>query len=174
MSLATQTNAQPLPSVPEVFGVRLPPEGERLTSVDFNLVPNKPPPTIAQYDEEIEEIEEDEEDEEDEDEEEEEDEDMEPAVVPPPPSAPTAASVPPPPMPVAAGHTPSSDVEMAGIEDVVLPNEQEEGSDDDDDGLFAGGDDDEEVMEEVVPAPAADGEAENGFKRKLVEDDDYD
>ena len=66
---------------------------------------------------------------------------------------------------------------MIGIEDVVLPNEQEEGSEEDDDGLFAGGDEDEEGMEEVVPgAPAAaNGEgAENGVKRKLVEDDDYD
>ncbi|KAI9512365.1 hypothetical protein F5148DRAFT_1164371, partial [Russula earlei] len=30
LSLATQTNAQPLPAVPEVFGLRLPPAKECL------------------------------------------------------------------------------------------------------------------------------------------------
>ena len=64
MSLAAQTNAVPLPSVPEVFGVRLPPASECLTSVDFDLVPNKPPPGVKLYDEEIEEIEESDEDDE--------------------------------------------------------------------------------------------------------------
>ncbi|KZW04036.1 transcription factor TAFII-31, partial [Exidia glandulosa HHB12029] len=38
-SLAAQTNAIPLPPVPEVFGVRLPPAKECLTAVDFDLVP---------------------------------------------------------------------------------------------------------------------------------------
>ena len=65
VSLAAQTNAIPLPSVPEVFGVRLPSSQHVLTQVNFDLVPNKPPPTVKQYDEEIEEIEEDESDEED-------------------------------------------------------------------------------------------------------------
>ena len=64
VSLAAQTNAIPLPSVPEVFGVRLPSSQHVLTQVNFDLVPNKPPPTVKQYDEEIEEIEEDESDEE--------------------------------------------------------------------------------------------------------------
>ncbi|KAH9938494.1 uncharacterized protein B0H18DRAFT_967431, partial [Fomitopsis serialis] len=68
---------------PEVFGVRLPPANDCLTSVDFDLVPNKPPPGVKLYDEEVEEVEESEE----------EDEDMEPAAIPatsravPPPSA---------------------------------------------------------------------------------------
>jgi transcription initiation factor TFIID subunit 9B len=42
-----------LPPVPEVFGVRLPPPKDRLTSVDFDLLPNKPPPGVKVYDEEI-------------------------------------------------------------------------------------------------------------------------
>ncbi|KAG6378878.1 transcription initiation factor IID, 31kD subunit-domain-containing protein [Boletus reticuloceps] len=46
MSLASQTNATPLPAVPEAFGVRLPLSSETLTSVNFDLVPNKPPPTV--------------------------------------------------------------------------------------------------------------------------------
>lgn len=160
MSLATQTNSQPLPAVPEAFGVRLPPESDRLTSVDFNLVPNKPPPTIQQYDEEIEEIEEEPSDED-------EDEDMEPATLPPALPPQTHHHQPAP--PVAPMYAPS-DVDMIGVEDAVAPNENEEGSDDDD-ALFGGGDDDDEGMEEV--APAADAQA-NGVKRKLVEDDDYD
>ncbi|KIM90990.1 hypothetical protein PILCRDRAFT_46601, partial [Piloderma croceum F 1598] len=41
LSLASQTNSVPLPSVAEVFGVRLPPASETLTSVDFDLIPNK-------------------------------------------------------------------------------------------------------------------------------------
>ena len=44
LSLATKTNSKPLPAVPEVFGVRLPPAKHCLTAVDFDLVPNKPPP----------------------------------------------------------------------------------------------------------------------------------
>jgi len=51
LSLATQTNAAPLPPVPEVFGVRHPPLKDCLTSVDFDLVPNKPPPTEQLYEE---------------------------------------------------------------------------------------------------------------------------
>ncbi|KIK30467.1 hypothetical protein PISMIDRAFT_77790, partial [Pisolithus microcarpus 441] len=61
LSLASQTNATPLPAVPEVFGVRLPPASETLTSVNFELVSNKPPPSVKLYDEEVEEIEEEEE-----------------------------------------------------------------------------------------------------------------
>ena len=44
LSLAAKTNSKPLPSVPEVFGVRLPPAKHCLTAVDFDLLPNKPPP----------------------------------------------------------------------------------------------------------------------------------
>ncbi|KAF8916841.1 transcription initiation factor IID, 31kD subunit-domain-containing protein [Mucidula mucida] len=73
LSLASQTNSVPLPAVPEVFGVRLPQQSECLTSIDFDLVPNKPPPGLPIYDEEVEEIEESESDD---------DEDMEPAPIP--------------------------------------------------------------------------------------------
>ncbi|THH20136.1 hypothetical protein EW146_g1142 [Bondarzewia mesenterica] len=165
LSLATQTNAQPLPAVPETFGLRLPPPNECLTAVDFDIIPNKPPPAVKQYDEEIEEVEESAS---------EEDEDMELAPIPmpsqPPAPAPLAG-------PISAVHTPS-DVDMVNMERVIaaVPNEVEEGSDEDD-GLFAGGDDEEsgadEPMEEVaVPAPGQ--TVTNGVKRKLVEEDDYD
>lgn len=173
LSLATQTNSVPLPPVPEVFGVRLPPPSECLTSVDFDLVPNKPPPNEPQYDE----IEE-EEDEDDED------EDMEPAPIPaqlqpraqpqPQPQAQpqlqdTSA---PPIVPIGALQTPS-DVDMM-TPGVAAPEEGSEAEEED--GLFAGGDEEEESadepMEEVrATSPSA---ATNGVKRKLVEEEDYD
>ncbi|KAJ3485014.1 hypothetical protein NLI96_g5246 [Meripilus lineatus] len=166
LSLASQTNAVPLPSVPEVFGVRLPPAAECLTSVDFDLVPNKPPPGVKMYDEEIEEVEESDEDE----------DDMEPTAIP---SSTTHSSFPgqdrsmeemmPPIAASGAPHTPS-DVDMMTPAVVA----QEEPSDaEEEDGLFAGGDEDDEsgdeAMEVAVPPPET-----NGLKRKLVEEDDYD
>lgn len=173
LSLATQTNSVPLPSVPEVFGVRLPPSSECLTSVDFDLIPNKPPPGVKLYDEEVEEVEEEES--------EDEDEDMEPAAIP----APAPSQIyqtqnqdhimqdahDKPSAPIGALQTPS-DVDM------MTPGVQvaEEGSDaEEEDGLFAGGDEEEsgdEPMEEITatgPTPTA-----NGVKRKLVEEEDYD
>lgn len=167
MSLAAQTNAVPLPSVPEVFGVRLPPTSECLTSVDFDLVPNKPPPGVKLYDEEIEEVEESDED----------DEDMEPTAIPPstqPFSAQdqTTDEAPIPSAVTGAPHTPS-DVDMMTPAVVA----QEDVSDaEEEDGLFAGGDEDDdsadEAMDILAPAPADSGA--NGLKRKLVEEDDYD
>ncbi|KAG8932599.1 Transcription initiation factor TFIID subunit 9 [Tulasnella sp. 417] len=65
LSLAAKTNAKPLPAVPEVYGVRLPPTKNCLTAVDFDIVPNKPPPGVK-----LTEDEDDEGDEEDEDDEE--------------------------------------------------------------------------------------------------------
>ncbi|KAH9843964.1 transcription initiation factor IID, 31kD subunit-domain-containing protein [Rhodofomes roseus] len=169
LSLATQTNSVPLPSVPEVFGVRLPSANECLTSVDFDFVPNKPPPGVKLYDEDVEEIEESDEDE---------DEDMEPAAIPAASQA-SAAAVPPmsaqaqPQQPVGALHTPS-DVDM------MTPGARvEEGSEvDEEDGLFGGAGEDEEQsgdepMEEVPAASQAES-ATNGVKRKLVEEEDYD
>lgn len=167
LSLATQTNSVPLPSVPEVYGVRLPPANECLTAVDFDLVPNKPPPGVKLYDEEVEEIEESESDE---------DEDMEPAPLPSAASQSQAqqqqrAYVPPV---VGAAHTPS-DVDMLTPGGVPA----EEGSEaEEDDGLFAGGDEEEEesgdeAMEDVTASGAGDA-ATNGVKRKLVEEEDYD
>ncbi|KAF8271023.1 transcription initiation factor IID, 31kD subunit-domain-containing protein, partial [Lactarius quietus] len=162
-----EINAQSLPLVPEVFGLRLPPANECLTAVDFDLVPNRPPPEEKQFDEEIEEIVESGS--------EDEDEDMEPAPIPIP-----TATVPPhqaivsPPLianPVNALHTPSEDVDMVDSS-AAVPNEVEEGSDEDD-GLFAGGEESgaDEPMEEV--ATGAEDQAD-GAKRKLVEEDDYD
>jgi transcription initiation factor TFIID subunit 9B len=165
LSLATQINAQSLPVVPEVFGLRLPPANECLTAVDFDLVPNRPPPEEKQFDEEIEEIVESAS--------EDEDEDMEPAAIP------TAAVVPPhqavvPPLianSVNAVRTPSEDVDMVDST-AAVPNEVEEGSDEDD-GLFAGGEESgaDEPMEDVTAG--AEDQAD-GAKRKLVEEDDYD
>ncbi|KAI0771973.1 transcription initiation factor IID, 31kD subunit-domain-containing protein [Trametes elegans] len=161
MSLATQTNAVPLPAVPEVFGVRLPPASECLTAVDFDLVPNVPPPGVKQYDEEIEEVEESEEEDE---------EDMEPAPLPsaahPAPVAPVA--------PIAALQTPS-DVDMLTPGGVPV----DEGSEgEEDDGLFAGADEEEEsgddAMEDVTASGPAETATTNGVKRKLVEEEDYD
>ncbi|KAG9006637.1 Transcription initiation factor TFIID subunit 9 [Tulasnella sp. JGI-2019a] len=51
LTLAAKTNAKPLPPVPEVFGVRLPPAKHCLTAVDFDLIPNKPPPGVSLNDE---------------------------------------------------------------------------------------------------------------------------
>ncbi|KAF5363579.1 hypothetical protein D9756_000540 [Leucocoprinus leucothites] len=166
LSMANEVNAVPLPAVPEVFGVRLPPQSECLTNVDFNLIPNKPPPDVKIYDE-VEEVEESEEEEEEE--EEDEDEDMEPEPVPTPQPVPQEA-----PFPISAIATPS-DIEMFGTPAAGAGTQgMDEGSDagEEEDGLFAGGDDDEEEsdgMEEVQTAPNS-GEV----KRKLVEEDDYD
>lgn len=166
LSLATQTNSMPLPPVPEVFGVRVPPASECLTAVDFDLIPNKPPPGVKLYDEEVEEIEESDE---------EEDEDMEPAAIPQsqPPHTQQAA-VPPPTAPVGALQTPS-DVDMIGTG--AAP---EEGSDgEEEDGLFGNAGDEEEEsadepMEDVAATATAGDGATNGVKRKLVEEEDYD
>lgn len=181
LSLAADVNAVPLPAVSEVFGVRLPPTSECLSSVDFDLVPNKPPPGVKQFDEEIEEIEESESESE---EEYEEDVDMDrPAARPRSNGTPsTMASQEPPvreeaPFPISAIATPS-DIDMIGAPAHGMRMETEEGSDgadDDEEGLFAGGDDEEEesdAMEEVSTALVEN--TTNGVKRKLVEEDDYD
>ena len=168
-SLATQTNAIPLPSVPEVFGVRLPPTSECLASVDFDLVPNKPPPGVKLYDEEVEEVEESED----------EDEDMEPAAIPGPSSSVPQHSQPkeeqttqetvPPPM----GALSPSDVDvMTPV--VAAPEEVSEGEDAN--GLFSGGEEEEEESgDEAMDVSGPAGEnASAGVKRKLVEEEDYD
>ena len=160
LSLAAQTNSVPLPPVPEVFGVRLPPASECLTSVDFDLVPNKPPPGVKLYDEEFEEVEESED----------EDEDMEaiptPAALQPPgyPSEAHAGESSVPPV-----HTPQ-DVEM-------LPpsaGAAEEGSEEEAGDLFSGGEEEEESGDDAMDVSVPAAEATNGVKRKLVEEEDYD
>lgn len=176
LSLATQTNSVPLPAVPEVFGVRLPPPFECLTAVDFDLVPNRPPPDVKIFDEEIEEIEEDD-DEDDVEDDDDDDADMEPAAIPRTERASTsqsedaymhdASSVPPQP-PLSTAQSPS-DVEMRGTPAPTVAKEEEE-EEEDDDGLFGGGEDDEGSGDDAAGAPAAEG----GAKRRLEEEDDYD
>ncbi|KAJ6509967.1 transcription initiation factor IID, 31kD subunit-domain-containing protein [Mycena vitilis] len=179
LSLASDVNAVALPAVPEVFGVRMPQATECLTSIDFDLIPNKPPPGVKLYDEEIEEVEESES---------EDDDDMEPAPIPhqvaparpaqpnPPRPAPNPNPLPQEPVrefeeapfPISAIDT-SADIRI-GSQMAV-----DEGSDagEEEDGLFGGGEEEEEdsdAMEEVQTSL----EHTNGIKRKLEEDDDYD
>ena len=169
----------------------MPPASDSLTSIDFDLVPNKPPPGIKLYDEEIEEIEESES-------EEEEDEDMEPAISQPsglasiPSSvnsmAVDAAAREEAPFPISAIANPS-DIHMIGTPvggvsgTAQVPSE---GSDvaEEEEGLFAGGDDEEEEsdgMEEVQTTldgmqrkPMEEVKGSNGAERMLVEEDNYD
>ncbi|KAJ3550621.1 hypothetical protein NMY22_g343 [Coprinellus aureogranulatus] len=172
LSLATEVNAVPLPAVPEVFGVRLPPISECLTSVDFDLIPNKPPPGVKIFDEEFDEVEESEEEEEAE---------LEPVqsvsatgrATGTPSSMAQDDHVMDAPFPISAIATPS-DIDMLGPAQAT--QEAEEGSDiDEDDGLFAGGDDEEEESDGMEEVQTAGGTApSNGVKRKLVEEDDYD
>ncbi|KAG7097134.1 hypothetical protein E1B28_004512 [Marasmius oreades] len=163
MSLATQTNAIALPAVPEAFGVRLPPQSECLTSIDFDLVPNKPPPGVKIYDEEVEEIEESESEEDDDD------DDMEPAPIPEHPAAGRDFSASQEPL---HEEAPFPITAQAPFEDAINTGGKDDGSEDDEDGLFAGGDDDSDAMEEIQTG--AGDETMNGTKRKLVETDDYD
>lgn len=182
LSLATRTNADPLPPISETYGVRLPPLKHCLTAVDFDLVPNKPPPEdVVKY--------EDEEEEEESEEEEEDvasptrpDEEMELAE-------PTSM----------ADVQPGSDLsglasgirmseEAADGDPLAVPNEEEEeeAGSDDDDGLFgddgADDDDDDDDMEMVdiqatatpAAAPTTNGTSQVGEKRKMSEDDEYD
>lgn len=167
LSLAAQTNAVPLPSVPEVFGVRLPPMAECLTSIDFDLVPNKPPPGVKLYDEEVEEVEESED----------EDEDMEPAAISgsfmqsqQPTQLNTQEAVP---APVGAMHSPQD----VGMLSPVVAAAEEVSEGEDAHGLFSGGEEEEEesgdeAMDVALALPTS--EATAGTKRKLVEEDDYD
>ncbi|KAH9062198.1 TFIID-domain-containing protein [Lactarius vividus] len=120
LSLATQVNAQSLPTVPEVFGLRLPPANECLTAVDFDLVPNRPPPEEKQFDEEIEEIVESAS--------EDEDEDMEPAAIPP-------AAAPPHPQAVVEEGSDEDDGLFAGGEESDPMEEVTAGAEDQADGV---------------------------------------
>ncbi|THH03592.1 hypothetical protein EW145_g6158 [Phellinidium pouzarii] len=161
LSLASQANAIPLPSVPEVFGVRTPSSPHVLSQVDFDLLPNRPPPRVKQYDEEVEEVEEDVSD----------DEDALRQDTMMKYAEPDGASS------MRPFATPSdADMMSPGpvISAAVAGDEGSDGGqDDDDDGLF--GDDDSEGDEamESVEVPDLDPIA-NGIKRKLVEEDDYD
>ncbi|KAJ6516064.1 transcription initiation factor IID, 31kD subunit-domain-containing protein [Mycena sanguinolenta] len=167
LSLASDVNAVALPAVPEIFGVRMPQSSDCLTSIDFDLIPNKPPPGVKLYDEEIEEVEESES--------EDDDEDMEPAPIPTqtaPPARPAANPPPQEPREFEEAPFPISAIDTST--DLRIGSQMEEGSDagEEEDGLFAGGDEEEEDsdgMEEVQTSLE-----HNGVKRKLEEDDDYD
>ncbi|KAF7331957.1 hypothetical protein MKEN_00076000 [Mycena kentingensis (nom. inval.)] len=161
LSLASEVNQQPLPSVPEVFGVRMPPAADCLTSIDFDLIPNRPPPGEKLY-EEVEESES----------ESESDQDMEPAPIPQAaagPSRPLPSSAPPE---IITDETPFP---ISAIDTSTGPRigttATEQASDEEAEGLFGGADDDDsDAMEEVQTSL---GQA-NGVKRKLEEEDDYD
>lgn len=162
LSLAAQTNAIPLPSVPEVFGVRIPASTHVLSQVDFDLVPNKPPPQVKQYDEEVEEVEEDDDEDEDASLQEIKVEERAPLGLAPARAhafaTPSDADV--------TSPTPAGGA--VGVED------GSEGGQDEEEGLF--GDDDSEGDEgmESVEVPDVAEPNVNGTKRKLVEDEDYD
>lgn len=162
LSLAQQTNAIPLPSVPEVFGIRVPSAPHVLTQVDFDLVPNKPPPGVPQYDEEVEEVEEDESDDD------EEEVDVDAAMQLQQQQARLRRSM-----------TEASDADMASprlgpgpIVSAVGGDEASEGGQDDD-GLFGDDESDGDDAMESVEVPDVNANP-NGIKRKLVEEDDYD
>jgi transcription initiation factor TFIID subunit 9B len=151
--------------MPEVFGVRLPPASDCLTAVDFDLLPNRPPPDVKLYDEEIEEIAESDSEEEGDYEEDE-------------PST-TATGInqtfrgstlqsedtfmedPGQPVGPISALTPS-DVDMLATPVRALAQEEEE-----EDPLF--GDEGDEPMD-AAPASSPAG----GVKRKLELDEDYD
>ncbi|KIJ70253.1 hypothetical protein HYDPIDRAFT_23380 [Hydnomerulius pinastri MD-312] len=169
LTLASQTNATPLPAVPEVFGVRLPSSSDTLTAVNFDLVPSKPPPTVKLYDEEIEEIEEEDEEEEEEEapgaqeDEEDDDADMEAIPLTNAPITPTDIEMGSTPAPVVAGGAP--DEGSDGGEEADLFGG---GGDDEDDDDDSNGDDAMEEVQTTADTPSG------GVKRKLVEEEDYD
>ena len=128
----------------EVFGVRLPPSKECLTSINFDLVPNHPPPGINLWEEEVEE----------EVTESESEDGMQDIEEPPKPRGPVAP-------PIMARNSPSDDM-MGGRSDA---------SEVDDGELFGiagegdvGSDTDAIVEESQVQLT----------QRTLVEDEDYD
>jgi len=138
----------PLPPVSEVFGLRLPPTKDCLTSVNFDLVPNQPPPGMNLWELDVEE----------EVTESESEEEMQGIEEPPKSRGPVAP-------PIMARNSPSDDVDMMGA-----PSDASE-ADDGDDGLFGiadGGDvgsDTEAIIEESQV---------QATQRTLVEDEEYD
>lgn len=159
----------------------MPPASECLTSINFDLVPHKPPPGVKLYDEEVEEIEESESEEE-----EDEDEDMEPTAITQSSltgggsSSTMAVDVAvrdDAPFPISAIATPA-DIHMIGSAGPIQVSY--EGSDvaEEDEGLFAGGDDEEEESDGMEEVQAVSGSVQsktsNGAERMLVEEEDYD
>lgn len=160
LALATKTNAQPLPSVSDTYGIRIPPAKHALTAVDFDIVPNKPPPGMNDpetYEEEYEEWEEDD----------------TPEVPAAPPAADDLMVMDDPDEPIALVG--DGLVSMADAGDGEGAAQGDEGGSDADDLFGDGeGDDEENKMEQdTAPAPAETSPSA-GVKRKIEEDDDYD
>lgn len=159
LALATKTNAQPLPPVSDTYGVRLPPAKQALTSVDFDIVPNKPPPGMNDpetFEEEYEEWEED-----------------DTPELPPAPPADDLMVMDDPDEPIALVD---EAVPMQSVEGGEARGEEE---DNDADDLFgdADNDDDENKMDQDTTAEAAPTNGSpsgGGIKRKIEEDDNYD
>ncbi|ELU45452.1 TFIID-31kDa domain-containing protein [Rhizoctonia solani AG-1 IA] len=161
MALATKTNAQSLPAVSDTYGIRVPAK-HALTSVDFDIVPNKPPPGLngpETYEEEYEEWEEDD--------------------TPEQPSGPQGDDL---------MVMDDPDEPIALVEDVApmqnggatageeAPTQVDEGAGSDADDLFGdAGEDDADKMDQDAPAPEPSGTSPSaGAKRKMEEDDNYD
>jgi len=141
-----------------------------LANVNFDLIPNKPPPNIKQYDEEIEEVEEEESDE-------------EVAL----PQGGTMSSLNDADMHDASPHPPNrpfqtpsdGDADMAspaidGADREEKAGEGSEADGEEHDGLFAGADDDSDGDDAMEPVDVPEQLNANGIKRKLVEEEDYD
>lgn len=147
LSLAAKTNAKPLPAVPEVYGVRLPPPKNCLTAVDFDIIPNKPPPGVK-----LTEDEDDEGDEEDEDDEESDGDQKD-----------------------QSGDFEMASADLFAITDDVNQGEEGgakagRGDEGDEDDLFGDEEEDEEMADETAANGL--GGARTGEKRALEEDYD--
>lgn len=147
LSLAAQTNSTPLPPVAEVFGVRLPPTKDCLTSVNFDIVPNHPPPGMNLWEEEVEE----------EVTESESEDGMQGIVEQPQPRGPVAP-------PIMARSSPLDDVDMAG------GRSDASDVDDGDEGLFGEAGDGDDASEDEVKVETQ----TQPTQRTLVADEDYD
>ncbi|KAG8740920.1 Transcription initiation factor TFIID subunit 9 [Ceratobasidium sp. 428] len=162
LALATKTNAQPLPTISDTYGTRIPPAKQALTSVDFDIVPNKPPPGMNDpetFEEEYEEWEED-----------------DTPEVPPAPAADDLMVMDDPDEPIALVDETAPI--QGGEAGEAAPQAEEEDNDADD--LFgdAEADDDDNKMDQdtttAEPAPASGSPSAGGVKRKIEEDDNYD
>jgi transcription initiation factor TFIID subunit 9B len=162
LSMASRTNATPLPPLSESYGVRLPPQKYCLTGVDFDLVPNKPPQSEMDISMDGSKGAGDEDGDEDDEDEDEDGEEQ-------------------------GGEGEDSTMDLFGLDAAVRMDEEEAGGggnewngsgeeeNDDNEALF---EDDAEDGDEEMPAAAATSEtngAQVGEKRKLnPEDEDYD
>ncbi|KAJ1309103.1 hypothetical protein OPQ81_004781 [Rhizoctonia solani] len=161
MALATKTNAQPLPSVSDTYGIRIPAK-HALTSVDFDIVPNKPPPGLngpETYEEEYEEWEEDD--------------------TPEQPSTSQADDLmvmDDPDEPIALVDEVAPIQNNVGETTAEAPAQADETAGSDADDLFGdAGEDDADRMEQDAPVTEPSGASPAaGAKRKMEEDDNYD